>query len=431
MGVFAEYIGNMNISEEKREKFTECVLEILRQGGMMQCSQLALYNRKIILIQSPVLDEEGETEFSYNYFEDDVWETAVYCSSNNHFWTNIIGSRQFNRVILAVYVLYEFYADDFGMVLECGEIIDARFIIGWLNHLFHEKYTNERLSNLWEVYELLHKNEYEYAMSEFFYLSNMEETDFLSWVKFIYVDKGMEGLEFIINKLQIKDVGKSEELIRLKNLIIRVNSEIKEMKDLSELSQKKFTYFCQLLPAEIIIKVIAEAFDLEFWSILQKFKNDVEFEAIPREKNRAFCKPVQPVETADFLGKRLGISDDDRAYFWKQDGDVHFSESMKCWLKSLQAKYNEIIERKWVVLQGKEFINKLVVLLSNAEKIYHRIYAFQDMFFDYMMHANEETYQASILLLENMINGAESRVWIKRYLAVLANPQLRKMIFEF
>lgn len=73
----------------------------------------------------------------------------------------------------------------------------------------------------------------------------------------------------------------------------------------------------------------------------------------------------------------------------------------------------------------------MVVLLSNAEKIYHRIYAFQDMFFDYMMHANEETYQASILLLENMINGAESRVWIKRYLAVLANPQLRRMIFDF
>lgn len=29
MGVFAEYVGNMNIPEEKREKFTECVLEIL------------------------------------------------------------------------------------------------------------------------------------------------------------------------------------------------------------------------------------------------------------------------------------------------------------------------------------------------------------------------------------------------------------------
>lgn len=44
----------------------------------MQCSQLALYNRRIILIQPPVLDEEGETEFSYNYFEDDVWEIIIF-----------------------------------------------------------------------------------------------------------------------------------------------------------------------------------------------------------------------------------------------------------------------------------------------------------------------------------------------------------------
>lgn len=34
-------------------------------------------------------------------------------------------------------------------------VYDAREIIGWLNHLFGERYTNSRATNLWRIYQLL------------------------------------------------------------------------------------------------------------------------------------------------------------------------------------------------------------------------------------------------------------------------------------
>ncbi|MBO5207980.1 MAG: hypothetical protein J6B68_01400 [Lachnospiraceae bacterium] len=497
MGVFAEYVGSRNIPEDKREEFTERVLEILRQGGMMQLEQVAIYNKKIGLLQPPVLDEEGKVEFHYNYFEDNAWEVAGYYSQQNHFWSNKIGSLEFNCVVLAVYVLYEFYTDDFGMATECGEIIDARKIVGWLNYLFHEQYTNARVSDPWKVYEWIHENgcTTEYMLGVF----DVEEVKLLSLLKYAYVDMGFRGLEIIKRKISSNQDEKKNEALRIIGLVEQLEAKISKIKETSELSMNEeidflleaiavklnsreeqensekynqFLSFCVVLPPEIVIKSITQAYELEFWDVWEKFKGNVPHEEVCSEKSMLCCMPVSPVKIVDFLdmhdsmffaydengnlgGKGFRISDDDRAYFWAENGDVHFSEKMKCWLKDLKLKYDELMCEEWKLLPENEFMDKMITLLNEADEIYKRIFAFQDMFYNFVMHANEKPFQTAIILFEQLINsnrdkGAivnacrhsweftnrkmtfnEGRLAIKRYLAVLANQKLRKRVFGF
>ena len=93
--------------------------------------------------------------FCYNYFEQDTWETGSYDPTSCCFYTNKVGWRQFNLVCSAVYVLYEFYTDSFGIASEDAHVYDAQEIIGWLNYLFQSRYDNRRASNPWRVYQLL------------------------------------------------------------------------------------------------------------------------------------------------------------------------------------------------------------------------------------------------------------------------------------
>ena len=156
MGTYLCYFGDRTIPEDKWEEFTQRVLTILNQGGMMDLEEVSMFGKKIYLMK-PLQIQPGQESltFCYNYFENDIWETAGYRPGSCRFYTNKVGWRQFDLVCSAVYVLHEFYANSFGMVNRDDHVYDAREIIGWLNHLFGERYTNSRATNLWRIYQLL------------------------------------------------------------------------------------------------------------------------------------------------------------------------------------------------------------------------------------------------------------------------------------
>ena len=145
MGTFLGYFGDITIPEDKQEEFTQRVLAILNQGGMMGLEEVCIFGKQVWLIK-PLQIQPGEEQvlFQYNYFENDFWETAGYRPETYRFFTGKVGCRQFDRVCSAVYVLYEFYSDTFGIANQNGRIYSARAAIGWLNHLFQECYGNSR-----------------------------------------------------------------------------------------------------------------------------------------------------------------------------------------------------------------------------------------------------------------------------------------------
>ena len=76
-----------------------------------------------LLIPAKILPG-GKSEFWYNYFEDAAWEPAGFDASDCDFWTNKIGSQEFNDVVTAANFLYEVHDDgNPGFVEINGEIV--------------------------------------------------------------------------------------------------------------------------------------------------------------------------------------------------------------------------------------------------------------------------------------------------------------------
>ena len=94
-------------------------------------------------------------------------------------------------------------------------------------------------------------------------------------------------------------------------------------------------------------------------------------------------------------------------------------------------------------------------LLKDIDNKYHRIFAFADMFYEFLNHSDQSEYQAAIELLKALAEENEEagrlpenaeRYWsmleyksvhnigrlrIKRYLSLLANKKLRQKYLEF
>ena len=69
--------------------------------------------------------------FHFNYFEDDVWESAGYKIANTSFFSGKIGWKEFNDVVTAVHMLYELYDDNAGLAEINGEIVEGSAYVGW------------------------------------------------------------------------------------------------------------------------------------------------------------------------------------------------------------------------------------------------------------------------------------------------------------
>lgn len=60
-----------------------------------------------------------------------------------------LGQLNFCRIVLASYILLEFYVEGFALTALDGDMINGEPFIGWLNYIFDKRYTNQRESGLW------------------------------------------------------------------------------------------------------------------------------------------------------------------------------------------------------------------------------------------------------------------------------------------
>ena len=153
MGVFCDYLGDMNIPDELKDEFNKNMITLLQRGGMMQFEKVSLFGKELSLLKPLEEDEEEKIHFFYNYFEDDTWESAIYYPENQVLYTGKIGSDEFNRVICSAYMMYELYATDHGMVDLNGNIVDPVPYIAWINHVLHSEFNTRNRMDWWQCYE--------------------------------------------------------------------------------------------------------------------------------------------------------------------------------------------------------------------------------------------------------------------------------------
>lgn len=155
----------------------------------------------------------------------------------------------------------------------------------------------------------------------------------------------------------------------------------------------------------------------------------------PSDRNaRSFwnlvCQPVEPVAPVD-TASFLHCSDDDRAWWWQPDGNVRFSDEMNAWLAQCRSSL-ETLAREETAMQGTELLELLIGTLDDIQTRYRSLFAFREMFYDFMAHGESPMVQAAVRFLKQMAEQEEDcTVFLRRYLAVLGNLPLRKKVFGF
>lgn len=455
MGTFLGDYGGTGIPENKLEECTRRMLKILDAGGMMDIEAVSLYGRRLVLLRRPEVDMDSTSVcFCYNYFENDCWETAGYHPENGCFVTNKVGTRQFNLVSRAVYVLLEFYDASFRISEEDGHVYDAQNILGWLNYLFDEAYTNARVLDLWKIYRLLPDYRRSDDLLRLLPLSRLESVSHRGLLKYLAVarpdlferfvgeaeneqpDAGgtlplslfLSALKNSIQEIAELDGQSADEKLSLLKDILTGKITVQDLD--GQEPYQTFSLLSAGMAPEFSVKYIADRFQLDFWELWAELEPLIPCRPETPE-NLTPLEPIAKLSTSAFLR----CSDDDRAWWWRPDGDVQFSEEMYRWLGQLKAELGGLISNE--VPNPKAFPRFLVETLAGIEKAFPNVVPFQEMFYDFLAHTDDPGTWVAVRLLGNLkeryltaqdTDGAQK---LRRYLAVLGNLELRKEIFGF
>lgn len=461
MSTFIDCYGECKVPEEKKDELAERVKMLLVQGGMMQTGTI----NGVPLISLPEYNGEKQLDFDYNYFENKRYPCASYDADRAVIHGDEAGMWQFRSVMSAAHVLREFYSDTLTITAENGYVIDAVKEIGWLNHLFGETYTNVRTQDLWEIHKLLRNGKPDQnlfdltdddtfacrsAIGELKYSWIIQEERFNGVLKCVEEEDGTPEARFSpvycikrmrkpLEKFRDEGEGTGEEKLDLLKKVLTT-----DVPDVWELPLDEdvrwFAIMAKLLPWEFAVKFISDVFELDFWDL----HDEIESNALP-------CKlvwiepdieedfpPVVPIKTTDFIG--FGCSDDDRAFYWTPDGDVKFSNEMTAWMGELRAELDAICAENGQLIEPAEFYQRLYDLLRHVYETYWELCFFAQAFTEFVIRAEERSVQAAVILLERMAQRyrigntyvlVEGQKKIKRYMAILANKELRKAVLGF
>lgn len=448
MGTYGYYTGSMDIPEERKEEFFRQVVKLANYGGMMDYERVSLYGYDMALLKPVEICREGRVYFDYNYFEDDIWETAGYDSNKTCFYSGKIGNFEFCDVVTAIHFLYEVNDDDAGVTEVNDCVINADKFVGWINHLLGTAYSLKKRFRLWDCVEKYALSEEAsertltaYKVMEFIPYSMWRAIGGLEFADLLYIIKGTESLaeqdfsqdSYPADVYRCKKAvtrfleANTDDAMEQIQGLLRRNREEREQTDDAELAE--LAQFSLFLPARVIAYLTAEIRRLDFWKLWKEMHETVyhdevlkqyAFEELEKEWKSRREAPIPPVRTSEFLRQdghfvfldtpeeaqdkpKYFISDDDRMYWWDGSDEVILSGELNQWLKALALEHRELAEK---IAQGEmdqnEFLKDFLTLLVEINHYYKRIYPFHSMFYDFLQNGSKREYRAAVEQLRKL-----------------------------
>ena len=439
MGTFAEYIGTMDIPENRRAEYARQMLRLLHAGGMMSVDEVGLFGHRIRLLYPPELDETGRAWGCYNYFEDDFWESWGLNADKGTFSSNKIGGGAFCTAVLAGYVLTALSCQSYSVVTVDGSYVRERPFIGWINGVLGTQYTDWRSTQLWEIERLLHKDgcdEYNKDLTGLIHdvptaCADLEQVESYIAARFFeefYADMSAEEEDV--------EVYRKEDAIGVRNCFMHLKRTLSALHKRGGTLEEAKKYllmpmdersavideqggntlafsYCFVSPA-LAVAMTAREFGVDFWALWDELGANIP--SVERFPPPQPCPPVEPASTQELFG----VSSDDMAYYWQPDGKVQFSDEMTAWMQSLHVELDGITD----TIQPERFLQTMADAIASAGS-----YVFRDMFYGFIARQAEPRVQAAVLLLDRLAEHGEPNV--RRYLAILGNPALRETVFGF
>ena len=503
MGSFATYNGEVTIPEDKKQEFNENMIKLLQLGGMVEIDEVNLHGKHINLIRPVELDDEGICEFNYNYFEDDPWDTARFYSDTNRLISGKIGSDEFSFVICAAYLLIELYSDDYGWAETDGEVINDVDYVQWINYILNKDFSMKKRFELWKLCESLYMKESEYGYQvsglefnrvfEFVpsryeeYMGGTELADIL------YSSKGTDetmaeapentyAAEVYSLKKKLEAFYQSDPNEGQKCIWNMITLPREQRKSITGTAYDELAQISLRIAARVYVYLSSEILNFPFWEEWKKIYKDVyQDEEVMSYASDEIVKMRIQGQTASLGKKRTSeflrndgyftfhntpdeikykdnyyISDDDLMYWWDGTETIVLSDKMINQIKEWKNYYDDILtSNKDEDYSNYDMLNNLINVLNKAEACYKRVFAFQNMFYEFLENSKDVRYISAIQLFNYIIEDKkqdgqiiekvsgywsnasknvtfnEGRVTIKRFLSLMANKVLREQYFGF
>lgn len=509
MSTFARLLKKKGakIPQDKQWKFSDCVERLFQAGGMMEIRTVQLCGKQLYTVRPAVMYGDG-MHFHYNYFEDNCWEDAGFDQDSCCIYSGEIGQNQLYSVIMAAYTLEGLFLESPAIPTVNGEPHENGFVhssvyLGWIHYLFPNLELPEN-RDLWKIFEMVHEQEH----------PDWENVNLMlyDWKKLANDANGMLGaieIEAVMHgagKLLSLFIEEQDEEIKNNNFgnplvcLVKFKEEVDKYKTESSLNEKEqlslildilhayykhgeerletYERYHAVVPMDLllfaalsdapalVVKLLAEIYDKDFWELWNPFKDTAE-----RRYHRRTTTKIKPVTTSDFLG----ISPDDMILFWKDGGDITFSDGLQEWFQYLRSEYEKYKEKDFRVNEPMSWITELMeyayenyycvvaidsFLYESIEHLHDDRYHILWKLFDEMLHDPEMEEEGSVIFASDIpkykpvgtyyIDGKthrhlkkswdfmckdekfnKARTTFRRYMALVANRELRKQVFGF
>ena len=363
-----------------------------------------------------------------------------------------LGFGKFGEAVQALYMLSGLYCEMLCLSDNCDEIIP--FVkLRWLSYVLCRTITLQYHITIWDVYErFVRDNGVNKTLSamDFFNSYEGDETNFDMISTIVYVNDTIneEYIENCLNQnepvdkssygywvrsmarflwLAKRDSAKSEsELIsRYMKLLYKV-SEIrddiiagKEVGPVKEL-------FATVAPP-ITVKLIATIYGLDFWQLWRDHKESIGVtSSIFYDGSTEYItvddtNHLEPITTEEYFD----VAPEDRLYWWKEDGDVIISDKTQRWLEDMAEQHKIHCETMDEDFSAIDWHERLVRFLGNNNDT---IKMFEHLYCDFLNAFHRKEYRAWIEMMEVLADADVTEC--RRFITVLANQELRKVVFD-
>ena len=340
--------------------------------------------------------------------------------------------------------------------------IPHRYPLGWLKYLFGEELPLENPS-LWDTYVLLKAGgKYDRYSGSWDDILARNAGSFVDQMDILAIKTVEHGTEEVLREIEnddsekkssegaddlptlgasyaallacVKNISKQlpgskeEQLQKTMKYLAEPDSDTltamkedeSEPKDLRQLPFKSL-----FLPRQIIVKALAELYDRDFWELWEQAKEGDVYHSY-QEIAKLCRKPIVPFPTDVYLD----LTPDRKLFCLPPEEMETLSPETRAWLEDLKVRFNEALHAPKPWSDGTSFQRSMLETLSGVQSRNAKVWAFRDMFYEFLVNWDQPAYQAMWKLFEEMAAKEETESSrLRQYLALLFNRPLRKAVF--
>lgn len=492
-GIFKE--SGSIIPESIRKEFTERIEALYQAGGMMEVEWVQLHGKKVAMIRKAEMNKDGMdfyyNYFEDDCWENAGFNNENCCVWSNkigwrHFHMVVVAAYVLEELYtegVSAAMVDGVPVTSWGYVGWINYLFHEKFHVKnfdpWkLFEAFH----------YWEEDQSSYIDWYDFGCKRYAFIGGCEIYAVLNGTQKaleVFGDKdkeelenlAMDGMKSAIEALkQYEKSNKADKESQLQKLMDMIRGYYeKSDRNIGSLKfdDESLKSVCKYLrisdsPA-FIVKAISEIYNKDFWDLWTELRNVVKRKFVSLYGNDDYY--ISPVSTADFLGQ----SPDDMIPFWKENCDFEFSKELWEWFKDLKNKFDSIVNTDFEIKKPLKYI---LDLMEEADENYYRIYTFADFFEETLENLGDKRYQTLWKLYDDMLHDPElknagdvifvpegpeyehmglhywgeppkrrlmhnwdimdldkrnnkARVTFRRYMALVANRELRCKVFGF